>query len=208
MTFKRLNSLGVSHIIVPLLVIVLVGVAGVYTLVASHADACLTVKATAVSSTVSGALAGSPVSAPVSAPVCPTPQGVSTIKGFSKVATNGTYGVGIFACKTYINAYGGIYNVKYLFTKPVKLANASYQLVGTRGGKQYFNQNGAAWWNNVIASYSTNMSSLGATQAALQDKLMANVKVNNKVVSSIDLVSSRTQGQAALDPSMITNCTK
>jgi hypothetical protein len=205
MKLSKLNVSGFSHIVVPLAVILLVAVAGVYTLVASHADSCLNPGATkSASGVVSGVVSG-PVSAPVSAPICPTTKGVATIAGFSRILDNTQYGMSVFACKTYINAYGGVYNVKYVFTKPAKLQNASYQLTGARNNaKPYYNAAASSWWNNVVASYATNMSALGA----INDKLTSTIKVNNKSVGSISLIASRVQGQPVLDPSLITNCLK
>jgi hypothetical protein len=205
MKLAKLTAYGFSHIIVPISVMVLVGIAGVYTLVASHADSCLNPGASKTASGVVSAVVSDPVSAPVSAPICPTLKGVTNITGFSQIFSNTQYGMSVYACKTYINAYGGVYNVKYIFTKPAKLQHASYELTGSRNGaKPYYRASASAWWNNVVASYATNMSAL----PAVQDKLTASVSVNNKSVGSISLVASRTPGQPAIDPTMITNCLK
>jgi hypothetical protein len=205
MKLAKLTAYGFSHIIVPISVMVLVGIAGVYTLVASHADSCLNPGASKTASGVVSGVVSDPVSAPVSAPICPTPKGVTNITGFSQNLNNTQYGMSVYACKTYINAYGGVYNVKYIFTKPAKLQHASYELTGSRSGaKPYYSASASAWWNNVVASYATNMSAL----PAVQDKLTATVSVNNKPVGSFSLVASRTPGQPAIDPTMITNCLK
>jgi hypothetical protein len=197
MKYKKLNSLGFSHIIVPMMVVVLVAVAGVYALVASHADACLTTTSGRVSGVVSSAL-----SSPVSSPVCPVDNG-KKIDGFTNLAHEAKNGTAVFACKAYINAYGGVYNVKYLFTKPAKLANASYQLTGARKNVQYSNESAKSWYNNTVASLAVNMSAL----PQVDDKLVANIKVNNTVVSS-STISANTAHGLYTTPNQIVNCKK
>lgn len=68
-----------------------------------------------------------------------------------------SWGMYFYACKTYSPAYGGVWGVKALYTKPTNV-QGKYQLEVVRNSRVISNQVGSAWFNNTVASLSTSAS--------------------------------------------------
>jgi hypothetical protein len=85
-------------------------------------------------------------------------------------ASNTNYGymgsdgrVKAYACKTYINAYGGVYSVKALFTKAASTIAEPYYVSAIRGGAEGFpvagqEKRGDTYWGGTVAAATTNAS--------------------------------------------------
>ena len=104
----------------------------------------------------------------------------------------GAYGVEVYACKTYVNAFGGVDNVTLLFAKKAGTSPVTYTAYDYRGHAVEEQSSSNVYWAGVVGSKTVNSSTYYG------DKFQATL--------DSPVVTGGTWSTGLKSPSSVVNC--